>query len=246
MTTNLNTLLAFITHHPGMAYGAIFLISLSESLALVGLLVPGTVIMFGVGAVVATGSLGLFPVLIMAITGAVAGDGISYWLGHHYKERLVNIWPFSRYPGMLKKGEAFFHRHGDKSVLFGRFVGPVRPLIPVVAGMLGMRPVRFSVVNIFSAVGWALVYILPGVFFGASLAVARTVSTRLAVLVLMIVASIWSLIWLSRKAFSLFERKGPPWLAMLKRWATTELPSRDCTTAFQTNYFDPDFQRTKR
>jgi len=88
MTTYLNTLLAFITHHPGLAYGAIFLISLSESLALVGLLVPGTVIMFGVGAVVATGSLGLFPVLIMAMTGAVAGDGISYWLGHHYKEYL--------------------------------------------------------------------------------------------------------------------------------------------------------------
>ncbi|MHB1350244.1 MAG: bifunctional DedA family/phosphatase PAP2 family protein [Desulfobulbaceae bacterium] len=220
----LNTLLAFITHHPGLAYGAILLISLSESLALVGLLVPGTVIMFGVGAVVATGSLGLFPVLIMAMTGAVAGDGISYWLGHHYKERLVNIWPFSRYPGMLNKGEAFFHRHGGKSILFGRFVGPVRPVIPVVAGMLGMRPMRFSVVNILSAVGWALVYILPGVFFGASLAVAGTVSTRLAVLVLIIVASIWSLIWLSRKTYSLFERKGPPWFAMLKRWATTELP----------------------
>jgi len=224
MTTILNTLLAFITHHSGLAYGAIFLISLSESLALVGLLVPGTVIMFGVGAVVATGSLSLFPVLIMAMTGAVAGDGISYWLGHHYQERLVNIWPFSRYPTMLRKGETFFHRHGGKSVLFGRFVGPVRPVIPVVAGMLGMNPVRFSVVNVLSAVGWALVYILPGVFFGASLAVAGTVSTRLAVLVLIIVASIWSLIWLSRRAFSLFERKGPPWVAMLKRWATTELP----------------------
>jgi membrane protein DedA with SNARE-associated domain len=143
----LNTLLAFITHHPGLAYGAVFIISLSESLALVGLLVPGTVIMFGIGAIVATGSLSLFPVLLMAMIGAVAGDGISYWLGHHFKEKLVTIWPFSRYPGMLRKGESFFLRHGGKSVLFGRFVGPVRPVIPVVAGMLGMPPVRFSVVN---------------------------------------------------------------------------------------------------
>ena len=55
----IKALLAFITHHPTLAYGAIFLISLSESLALVGLIVPGTVIMFGVGAIVATGSLGL-------------------------------------------------------------------------------------------------------------------------------------------------------------------------------------------
>ena len=220
----LNTLLAFITHHPGLAYGAIFIISLSESLALVGLLVPGTVIMFGIGAIVATGSLSLFPVLLMAMIGAVAGDGISYWLGHHYKERLVNIWPFSRYPGMLRKGESFFHRHGGKSILFGRFVGPVRPVIPVVAGMLGMPPVRFSVVNILSAIGWALVYILPGVFFGASLAVAGTVSTRLAVLVSMFVAGIWSLIWISRKTLSLLDRKGPAVFSALKQWTTTESP----------------------
>ncbi len=226
MTPILNTLLAFITHHAVLAYVAVFLISLSESLALVGLLVPGTVIMFGVGAVVATGSLRLWPVLLIAMTGAVAGDGISYWLGHHYKERLVNIWPFSRYPGMLKKGEVFFNRHGGISVLFGRFVGPVRPVIPVVAGMLGMGPVRFSVINLISAVGWALVYILPGVVFGASLAVAGTVSTRLAILVLIFVAGVWGLTWLCRTALSLLERHGPTWLAALKRWATTEPPAQ--------------------
>jgi len=89
----LNTLLAFITHHSALAYGTVFLISLSESLALVGLIVPGTVIMFGVGAIVATGSLGLKPVLLLAAAGAVVGDGISLWLGHHYQEELRRIWP---------------------------------------------------------------------------------------------------------------------------------------------------------
>jgi undecaprenyl-diphosphatase len=73
---------------------------------------------------------------------------------------------------MLRNGEAFFYRHGGKSVLFGRFVGPVRPVIPVVAGMLGMGPAHFAVLNVLSAIGWALVYILPGVFFGTSLAMA--------------------------------------------------------------------------
>jgi hypothetical protein len=63
----LNLALAFITQHSGMAYGAIFLVSFSESLALVGLLMPGTMIMFGIGAVVATGSLGLAPVLLLAM-----------------------------------------------------------------------------------------------------------------------------------------------------------------------------------
>jgi len=222
-----NEILSFITHHAGLTYGAIFFISLSESLALVGLLVPGTVIMFGVGAVVATGSLRLLPVLLLAMAGAVAGDGFSYWLGHHYRERMKKFWPFSRYPDMLIKGEAFFHRHGGKSVLLGRFLGPVRPVIPVVAGMLGMGPVHFSVVNVLSAFGWALVYILPGVFFGASLAVAGTVSTRLSALILILAAGIWSFIWVCRKTVSLFERKGPTWFAGLKHWATKAASAQD-------------------
>ncbi len=222
MTTHADMVLTFISQHALLAYVVIFMISLSESLAIVGLLVPGTVIMFGVGAVVATGKLSLFPVLLMAMTGAVIGDGLSYWLGHHYRDRLIDMWPFSRYPGILKKGEEFFLRHGGKGVLLGRFVGPVRPVIPVVAGMLGMAPLRFSVVNVLSAVGWALAYILPGVFFGTSLGMIRMVSTRLAVLAFIVVASVWSLVWLSRKTISLFERQGPIWLAALQRWATKE------------------------
>lgn len=229
----LNTLLAFITQNAWLAYGAIFLVSFSESMALVGLLMPGTVIMFGVGAVVATGSLGLAPVLLLAMAGAIAGDGFSYWLGHHYKERLVEIWPFSSYPEMLKKGEAFFHRHGGKSVLFGRFVGPVRPVIPVVAGMLGMSPVHFGVVNVLSAIGWAFVYILPGVFFATSLAVAGAVSTRLAVVVFILVASIWGFIRGGRRVVSLFARKTPLRISNLKQWASTEPSSHRFTRPVQ-------------
>jgi len=218
----INALLAFITHHPALVYGAIFLISLSESLALVGLIVPGTVIMFGVGAIVATGSLGLKPVLLLAAAGAVAGDGISFWLGRHYQEELREIWPFSRYPGMLKNGETFFRRHGGKSVMFGRFVGPVRPVIPVVAGMLDMSPLHFGAVNVLSAMGWAFVYILPGVFFGASLAVAGAVSTRLAVLIFILIAAIWAFVWLSRKLIFMVEHRGPLWLAALKNWVAAD------------------------
>ncbi len=220
----LNPLLAFITHHCALAYGAVFLISLSESLAIVGLLIPGTVIMFAIGAIVATGSLGLAPVLLLAVAGAIAGDGLSYWLGRHYREGLKGIWPFSRYPGMLINGEAFFYRHGGKSILFGRFVGPVRPIIPVVAGMLGMGPLQFAVVNVLSAIGWALVYILPGVFFGTSLAVAGSVSTRLAVLVFILVGGVWGFIWFSRKLLSLFAVKGPAGFARLKKWAASDTP----------------------
>jgi membrane protein DedA with SNARE-associated domain len=220
----LNTLLTQINHHPGLTYSMVFLVSLSESLAFVGLLVPGTVILFGLGAVVATGSLGLAPVIGLAIAGAIAGDGVSYWLGHHYRESLASIWPFSRFPEMLDRGAAFFKRHGGKGILFGRFVGPVRPVIPLVAGMLGMRPMNFSLVNVLSAIGWAFFYILPGLFFGTSLAVAGAVSTRLVVVAFILVAAIWGFIWLSRNILSLLERSGPVWLTALRNWATSDKP----------------------
>jgi undecaprenyl-diphosphatase len=219
MTFNFVNFAASISQYPTLAYGAVFLVSISESLALVGLLVPGTIIMFGVGAVVATGSLGLMPVLLLAAAGAICGDGISYWLGHHYQDGLRRMWPFSGYPGMLQNGEAFFHRHGGKSVLFGRFVGPVRPVIPVVAGMLGMAPLHFAVVNVLSAVGWALAYILPGVFFGNSLAVAGAVSSRLALTILLVALSCWFFVWLGRRLVLVAVRRGPDLLGRLQSWA---------------------------
>jgi undecaprenyl-diphosphatase len=98
----------------------------------------------------------------------------------------------------------------------------VRPVIPVVAGMLGMGPAHFAVVNVLSAIGWGLVYILPGVFFGTSLAMAGAISTRLAVVVFILVAGVWGLIRGCRRVVSLFARKGPVWLSNLKQWATTE------------------------
>lgn len=222
----INTLLAFIANHPGEAYGSVFLIAFSESLALVGLVVPGTVIMFGVGAIVATGSLGLAPVLALAAAGAIAGDGVSFWLGRHYKETLRGIGPFAGYPEILRNGEAFFHRHGGKSVLFGRFVGPVRPVIPMVAGMLGMTPGQFVLVNVLSAIGWAFAYVLPGVFFGASLAVAGTISVRLAALVFIPVAGVWGVIWSVRKLALLLEHKAPLWLSNLKNRAAADASDR--------------------
>ncbi|MBW2056596.1 MAG: DedA family protein [Deltaproteobacteria bacterium] len=162
---HLQDLLTIITNNPHAAYFVILLVSFSESLAFVGLLVPGTMIMFGVGAVVSTGALSLKPTLIAAAIGAVGGDGASYWLGRHYRERLRNLWPFRRHPRMLTGGESFFRRYGAKSAFLGRFVGPLRPVIPIVAGMLDMPPLKFALVNVISAIGWAFAYTMPGVFF---------------------------------------------------------------------------------
>ncbi len=189
----------WIALHPHWAALAVFLVSLGESLVVVGWFIPGTLVMFAVGALVAAGALDLWATILWAAAGAVAGDGISYWLGRHYRERRCSLRLLRRYPAVIRRGEAFFRRHGGKSVLLGRFIGPVRPMIPAVAGMLGMPPLRFCAVNVLSALAWAPAYILPGVAFGASVKLAGAVAARLAVMLTALVLGVWFAVWATKR-----------------------------------------------
>ena len=223
---NFNTLIAWIARHPEWAYATVFFAAFTESLAVIGLFVPGALIMFGVGAIVAVGSLDLWATLAWAAAGAIAGDASSYWLGRHYRAELHNRWPFSRYPKLLAKGMTFFHRHGSMSIFLGRFVGPVRPVIPAVAGMLGMPPARFYAANILSALGWAPTYILPGVVFGASLGLAGAVATRLALIFVLLLILIWSGVWIVSRSVIWLQPRAEQGLLQLQTWADSALPVR--------------------
>ncbi|MGM0534749.1 MAG: bifunctional DedA family/phosphatase PAP2 family protein [Pseudomonadota bacterium] len=141
-------------------------IALVESLALVGLLVPGVVLMTAATSLAGHQDLSLGPVLIAAFIGAAAGDGLSFLLGYTQRERVTAIWPLSRHPEWLARGARFFQRHGALSVFLGRFVGPVRPVVPLIAGMLRMSPRSFTWANLGSAVIWAPAYVLPGYLLG--------------------------------------------------------------------------------
>jgi membrane protein DedA with SNARE-associated domain/membrane-associated phospholipid phosphatase len=218
-------MLEIIASHPHIAYLLILLISLLESLAIVGLVFPGTMIMLGVGVIVSTGALSLKPVIIAAIIGSIAGDGISYWIGRIYHQRLKCFWPFNRHPQILPRGEQFFNEHGGKSVLFGRFIGPMRPVIPIVAGMLGMTPLRFTLVNVASGIAWAFAYTLPGVLFGTSLALAGNISSRLSILILLTVAIIWAFVWICHHLINLIINHGPQKLASLENWIVADDPA---------------------
>jgi len=179
----------------------VFLIAMAESLLIVGLMVPGTVLMFGVGALVGAGVLSFWETILWAFVGAVVGDAVSFWVGFHYKDYLQRLWPLSRYPHLLQYGTRFFKKHGGKSILFGRFVGPVRPIIPAVAGMMGMDPRRFFLVNMLSAAIWAPAYLMPGMVFGASFELASEVAGRLAILIILLVAVVYVIFWLLKKCY---------------------------------------------
>ncbi len=192
-------LIQWVTAHPGWAGAVVFLMALAESLAIVGMVVPGVAILFAVGALIGAGALDFWTTVAWAVAGAVIGDGLSYWLGRRYRDRLTRLWPFDRHPEMLDRGVAFFHRYGGKSVALGRFFGPVRAVIPLVAGMLEMPPRRFLAANLLSALAWAPAYLLPGVLFGASLELASEVAMRLVALLVLLVGGLWALGWVSHR-----------------------------------------------
>lgn len=180
-------LIDWIASHPELAGVVVFLIAFTESLALVGIVVPGIVFMLSIGTLVGLGAINLWSALVWAALGAIAGDWLSYWLGRHFDRQLRHIWPLSRYPKLIPAGERFFKRHGGKSVLFGRFVGPLRPIIPAVAGIMHMSQAKFYFMNIVSAILWAPVVIMPGVAFGSSLQMAQEVFGKLIALIVILI-----------------------------------------------------------
>ncbi|HTH59068.1 MAG TPA: VTT domain-containing protein [Paraburkholderia sp.] len=177
--------------HIAWTYAFVIVAAFLESLALIGTFIPGSTAMFIAGAFVGAGTLNLGWLLAFAIAGAVGGDGISYWLGRHYRERLYGRWPFSRYPALLRVAQQYFLQRGMRSVIFARFVGPLRAVVPIVAGMAGMSPMRFLVMNVVSAAIWAPAHIVPGAVLGASLQLAGAVSFRLVTIVAILLAAGW-------------------------------------------------------
>lgn len=202
---NLPELHTWILHHPNLAGVAVFFIALAESLAGVGLVVPGVAMMFGAGALIGTGALSFAPTCAYAVAGAIIGDGLSFWFGWHFRDRLASVWPFTRYPGLIPGGVAFFRRYGGRSLVFGRFVGPMRGITPLVAGMLAMPVRRFLPINVLSSTLWAPAYLIPGTVFGASLELASRVAGRLAILLAVLVALLWFTAWLSKRLYSYFR-----------------------------------------
>lgn len=169
MSVWLDNLTTWLGGHPQWLGLAIFLIALLECLALVGILLPGVVLLFSVALLAGSGVLGLWQTLALAYAGAVCGDLLSYTLGRRFKHNIGRLPILRRHPQWVLHAELYFQRYGVASLLVGRFIGPLRPMLPMVAGMLDMPLLRFVLVSLVAAAGWAVAYLLPGWATGAAL-----------------------------------------------------------------------------
>ncbi|RPH69394.1 MAG: DedA family protein, partial [Hyphomicrobiales bacterium] len=178
--------LDFFAAHPGWALAIVFLIAFGEALLIIGLFVPSTAVLVGAGILVGTGHLAFWPVLAATTIGAILGDQVSFWAGRFFGESLKTMWPLSRYPQLVARGEDFVRQHGGKSIAIGRFVPGVKSVVPGIVGMFGMKELYFLVVNVSSAIVWGAAHILPGVLIGQGLAFAGELSGRLLFVLLVL------------------------------------------------------------
>src|SRR5690606_5843651 len=130
--------LRWVGEHPLAAGIAIFLIAFADAVVVLGAAVPALPLLFGIGVLVGLGEISGPYAVASAALGALAGDGISYWVGRRLGPGLRGIWPFTRYPQLLARGETLFRRNAVKSILVARYVGPVRPFVPAIAGIARM------------------------------------------------------------------------------------------------------------
>ncbi|QND65041.1 DedA family protein [Mesorhizobium loti] len=152
----------FIETHQAWAGAVVGLLAFGESLILIGILLPGTTVLVIVGGLVGAGIIEPLPVLLAAMIGAALGDTISYFLGIWLGRGVVHKWPLNRFRREIAKARLFFRRYGFAAIFLGRFFGPLRATVPLVAGMMGMNRRRFQIANVLSAILWAPAVLSPG------------------------------------------------------------------------------------
>lgn len=209
-----DSLLAWIGAHPVAAGAVIFAIAFCDAVIVLGAIVPALPLLFAVGVLIGLGEISGPYALVCAALGALAGDGISFWVGHRWGPRLRAHWPFSKYPQLLDRGEVLFRRNAIKSILIARYVGPIRPFVPAVAGMLRMPLKRYAPASLLAAISWAALFLLPGWVFGQAYDAVAAVAGRLGLvlgLLLVVLVLAWAIVlygyrWFAAHADALLAR----------------------------------------
>ena len=164
----LDGITGWLTLNPQWLAVAVFIVACVECLAIAGLIVPGTVLLFAIAALAGSGALSLGETLLLGFLGGVVGDVASYFLGRHFHQNIRRLPGLRHHPEWMSGAETYFHKYGIASLLVGRFIGPLRPMLPMVAGMCDMPFPRFAAVSLLAGAGWSVAYLLPGWATGAA------------------------------------------------------------------------------
>lgn len=196
-------LLDFIQQNASWVIAISFAIAFAESLAFVGILIPGWALLVGIGSLIGSDLIGFYPTLIGVYLGAVLGEYLSFYLGYHYHQSILNWRLAKKYQQQIDSTQNFFQKHGVASVFFGRFLGPTRAVIPFVAGVAQMSKHQFFWVNIISGVLWAPLNLAPGILLATAFSLEKQQAYQLTAVLFLVAVT--------------YFVSGKYWLAFLKQ-----------------------------
>ena len=152
----------FVRITEAWAVPIVFALAFGESLAFISLLIPAWGALVAIGALIGTSGSSFWPIWVAASIGAAVGDWVSYWVGLKLERTVAHVWPLSRHPDLIPRGEVFMKKWGMPGIFIGRFFGPLRASVPLIAGIFEMPYWRFQFANFTSAFVWAWVLLKLG------------------------------------------------------------------------------------
>jgi membrane protein DedA with SNARE-associated domain len=152
----------FVRVHEAWAAPIVGALAFGESLAFVSLLLPAWAVLVAIGALIGPSHINFWPIWVAGAVGAALGDWLSYWIGIKVGPAVAHVWPLSRNPDLIPRGERFVTRWGPLAIFVGRFSGPLRAAVPLVAGIFAMPYWRFQVANFVSAFVWVAMLLTLG------------------------------------------------------------------------------------
>jgi len=154
---------AFVAAGYAIVPAAMFL----ESAVLLGVFVPGDVILAVAGVYAARGEMAVPLVIVLGALGAIAGEITGYWIGRRYGRSLIDRLPFAhRFGARLDRAGESLRRNAGKAIVVGRFATGVAGTVPFAAGVSQVPFRRFMLFTVPSIVVWATAVVLVGALIG--------------------------------------------------------------------------------
>ena len=127
---------------------------------------PGDSLLFATGAFAALGSLNIASLLITLIAAAIIGDNVNYWIGYFFGKQIVAHPKIPVDEKHIKQAQAFFNKHGGKTIIIARFMPFFRTFTPFVSGISRMEYKKFVSYDIVGGILWVSIATIAGFFFG--------------------------------------------------------------------------------
>ena len=148
-------------------YALVFGAMVVESGLLLGVVVPGDVILAMAGVYVTRGDLSFPIVVALAVLGTTAGEVTGYWLGRRFGRPIIERLPFSdRLRPKVDKAAEALRRNSGKAIVLGRFATGAGGTLPFAAGVAEIPFARFLLFAVPTILVWATALVLLGTLVG--------------------------------------------------------------------------------